>query len=222
MKLTTDEKLDKILEALADLQTRKTGPKPALTDGHDLTRERVEMLETLFWKIINAPKKKKIDIYRVPALFLEGRGEPPIEAVVASVLCNQASLRRVFSLVGVGDVQKESPLDRARRALALSNLVVREVSQLKGGGYGKSTNVAMSPGEAKRLVNERNAHFEPLGWTTKSRAVGYDDPTEGWVDANPDTCGVRVWPVDVTGAEEEPRKMPRVVISLEGECVKNK
>jgi hypothetical protein len=231
MKLTTDEKLDRILEILEALGTRKAGPKPAKVDGQDLTRERVETLETIFWKIVNAPRKKKRDIYRVPALLIEGRNEPRIEAVVASVLCNQASLRKVFTLIGVGDTQKETPLDRARRALAQSNLLVRAQSQIRGGSYGKETAIALSPGEAIRLTQERLDNHTPKGWTTGARAEGFDD-IDGRVDAPEDPCGQRVWSSDVIEAASEinepghlaepvlsERKHPRVVFTLGNQAV---
>lgn len=184
------ERLERI-EAL--LKTKKPGRKPAVVDERtDLTRERVDTLETLFWKIVNAPRAKKADAYRVPQALLGERDEPNIEAVVASVLLNQASLRKVFRTAGLGDSKAETPLDRARRTLAASNLYVVPMSRLRLGAYVETT-VAVSPGE---LARKGRGDFDlpaPVGWTTTSRAEGFEG-MEGFVEPPEDPCGARVWP----------------------------
>jgi hypothetical protein len=218
-------RLDRI-EAL--LSTRKAGRKAGVVDPRtDLTRVRVDTLESLFWKIVNSPRAKKSTAYRVPEALLGIDGTPNIEAVVLSVLLNQASLRKVFRTSGLGDSHKETPLDRARRALVASNLVVLPISKLRLGAY-VETQLAVSPGEVERKGREVDCG-EPVGWTTTSRAVRVKSREGEWIDPPADPCGVRVWPGVSLELEEDdetedllepvrepvevPRKHPRVVFT---------
>lgn len=225
-------RLDRI-EAL--LSTRKAGRKAGVVDPRtDLTRVRVDTLESLFWRIVNAPRSKKAQAYRVPESLLGIDGTPNIEAVVLSVLLNQASLRKVFRTAGLGDSHKETPLDRARRALVASNLVVLPISKLRLGAY-VETQLAVSPGEVERKGREVDCG-DPVGWTTTSRAVRVKSREGEWIDPPADPCGVRVWPGVSVVLEDEheqddetedllepvrepvevpevPRKHPRVVFT---------
>lgn len=188
------EKLDRIIELL---DKRKPGAKSFITkagDSTDFTRQRVDVIETLFWDIVNAPRSKKQDAYKVPRVLLGDRDQPNIEAVVCSVLLNQASLRKVFKVIGIGDSHRESPLDRARRAVAASNLVILPMGRLRLGAF-KETDVALSPGEARRLARVDCDLPDPKGWTTASRAASFEGPF-GHVKAPADPCGARVWPGD--------------------------
>ena len=209
------EQLDRIEEMLVELlafqHTRKPGRKPGIApQGTNIIRERVECLETLFWKIVNSPRGKKKEAYRVPACLLGDRDAPNIEAVVMSVLLNQASLRKVFRTAAPGDSSRESPLDRARRAVEASNLVLLPMGRLRIGATMSDTMVAISPGEARRQARVTVDLPESKGWTTPERAEGFEGMT-GYVEAPEDPCGARAWPGD-DAPVEAPEAVPVVPV----------
>lgn len=203
-----EAKQDLLLEQRASASTspRRTSRPPVVDPTVDLTRERVEVIEDVFWTIVNAPFTKKRDSYKVPKSILRDHFHPSMEAVVESVLLNQAALRKAFRTIGKGDSAGERPVDRARRALQQSNLVVMTMRQTVLDM--KDTQVVFSPGEAnrQRKLNQPEVTSWP-GWTTTKRAVATPNPTGGFFDIPDDPCGQRVWPEDEAG-----EVLPKIVL----------
>jgi hypothetical protein len=205
---------DQIMERLDQISTlianKKTGPRPGkMESGNDLTRQRVERLESLFWSMVNLPIEKKKGAFQFPKYLIQKLGNPSLEAVLVSTLLNQASMRRAFKVKGLGDFANETPLDRAKRALNESNLVVLPMNQTDFGN--SETLVAFSPGEAQRVALHPENLPRSKGWTTQSRAQAvlnpFDDGRGKWLQVPEDQCGVRVW-------EIEPQKVAKVMIKI--------
>lgn len=192
-------KMDRLLALLDGSSRPNRRNTKSLRDDprQDLTRDRVAELERIFWSIVNSPRDKRRDSYRFPRVLIEHPTKPPIEAVLVSVLINQASLRKVFKLRGLGDPTGDTPADCARRLLERTNLVQLALYKTILDTH-SSTMIACSPGEARRIAQKGLVASlpVPLGWTCLERAQAREGPS-GRIEPPKDSCGVRKWGADV-------------------------
>lgn len=150
MKQYLDERFDRI-ERMLEKSPKRRGQAATLID-------QVETVEALFWKIVNTPKKTRVDVYHTPGYLIESIVQNHTEAVVFSVLVNQAALRKAFKPTSAAD---PSAKDAAVNAVKKSNLFVLPVRDTLFSSEGP-TQIVMSPGEALRSVSD--ASLLPAVW----------------------------------------------------------
>ena len=166
-----------------------------------LHRERVAELERIFWKLVNSTPEKRRDSYRFPKALVEKLGQPTLEAVVVSVLVNQASLRKIFQVRGPEDPRHENAATCVRRILRNANLMELSLQDTTLPSESE-TMIALSPGEASRRAKsyvELPASWP--GWSCAERAKPVRNPfAVGMLEVPEDPCGARDWSV----GENEP------------------
>lgn len=187
-------------DRIEELLNRRGSKQPVDRESsRDLLRERVDTVETLFWRIINSPRDLRKNSYKFPKCLLEGIFEVPNEAMVYSVLVNQAATRKAFKTRGEGDPRGASPHDLVRAAIDKSNLIILPISDTSLDSF-STTVAAFSPGEAIRVAKTTaKLPVAFLGWTTTSRAISKKGLNGIMLPVLSDPCGIRKW----DGDEEE-------------------
>lgn len=190
-------KLDLIIELLQTQKAAKGRSGNLYGSDSEIHRQRVEALETLFFKLHQRTTGARREQLNYGVALLEGRLDPYIQAVPVATLVNQASMRKIFRKVAKGESSKVSPVEVARNVLADSNLVVMSLKEtnLK---TDSAVLVAFSPAQALLVAKHpENLPQRWKGWTTDER--GAAKPTVGndgkalFVDPIEDVSGARVW-----------------------------
>lgn len=217
---STDDRLDRIEQLLHTVlerlpRRRRSGVNAegelSLNDN-EVHQQRVAEIERIFVAIVNDHENKRMERYKIPQ-YLRGHPLKPFtEAVTVSVLCNQASLRKIFRTRAAGDPSDSTPSSRAQTALDASNLV--QVSAVDTHFETTvSTKLALSPAECIISVPKVLWPEEFRGWTCTERVQSRVSPADDSV-IRPleDPSGRRDW--DMAEEESEPEPEPKKVRKL--------
>jgi hypothetical protein len=194
------ERIEALLEALTKPKARETAAsRPLRFGGEALLKTRVAELERVFIRLASATRLQRLERYKFPRYLVERPGQAPLEAVLASVLINQASIRKIFRPVSAEGESDKTPAQIAKETLAESTLLVVPAHKTTLESDSQAL-VALSPAGALASVSDRSLLPSVWrGWTCDERV----SPAESGV-------GVAVRPlVDPCAVESKEPKEPQ-------------